>query len=225
MGLFNKKEEVPKIPTLASPPKFPSSSTLPPLPPLKEEQGKKELPELPSFPSSSKNEVLNQQMVKSAVSDTTDQEEQKEPEMRELEPLTFPSAPTQDHDRFKPSSQVQTENSSPIPEAPSIQASSPILEMPKPQENPIPPIPSQLPASEKTIQKQDDLIFVRIDKFQSAQKNFLEIKDKVSEIESVINKIKEVKIKEEEELRGWTEDIEKLKARLSEIDNDIFNRL
>ena len=66
---------------------------------------------------------------------------------------------------------------------------------------------------------------MRIDKFQSSQKNFDDIKDRVSEIESVLQKIKEVKVREEEELKGWTEDVEKIKLKMGEIDADIFSQI
>ena len=65
MGLFSKKEDVPTIPP---------APTLPTLPKL-EESEKKDLPELPSFPANSKNENLNQEMVKSAVADLPNPEE------------------------------------------------------------------------------------------------------------------------------------------------------
>ena len=77
----------------------------------------------------------------------------------------------------------------------------------------------------KPITKQIEPIFVRIDKFQSAQKNFENIKDKVKEIESVLSKIKDVKSKEEVELKGWTEDVEKIKSRLAEVDSGIFDQI
>jgi len=60
MGLFSKKEEVPKIPT---------APALPELPKLGSSEPKKELPELPSFPSSPKNDSFNQEVLKSAVTD------------------------------------------------------------------------------------------------------------------------------------------------------------
>lgn len=75
------------------------------------------------------------------------------------------------------------------------------------------------------IPKRVEPIFVRIDKFQVAQKNFEQIKDRVKEMESVLEKIKEIKIKEETELKGWTEDVEKIKSQLSEIDSGIFDQI
>jgi len=40
-----------------------------------------------------------------------------------------------------------------------------------------------------------------------------------------LKKIKDVKSQEETEIKGWTEDVEKIKARLSEIDTGIFDQI
>lgn len=206
MGLFKKKENVPKIQTATLPP-------LPSLPPIAEDSARKEMPELPSFPSSSKNEDINQEIVKSAVSD-----------------LTFP---TKEEPKTNPQENlIQTNKTTQSIQQPSITQE---LKLPDPitpsthniaeEKLTAPVVPTHLSESKSVQQKQNDPIFVRIDKFQSAQKNFEEIKSKMAEMESVLNKIKDVKSKEEEELKGWSEDIEKLKTRLSEIDNDIFSQL
>ena len=68
-------------------------------------------------------------------------------------------------------------------------------------------------------------IFVRIDKFQDSQKNMENIKQKIQKIESVLKKIEDVRIKEEAELKGWSEDINNIKSRLAEVDTDIFDQI
>lgn len=204
MGLFKKKEAVPTIPT---------SPSLPPLPSIKEAPIKRDLPGLPSFPTSSKNENLNQEMVKSAVADAPSLEASDD-KFKAPEPIVVE----------KPKEESKPVMQSSIPEPPkSITPSAP--ESVKPQAPVASPVPTHLPDAPTKGPKPNEPIFVRIDKFQSAQKNFNEIKSKVIEMEEVINKIKEVKSQEEEELKGWTEDVEKLKVRLSEIDGDIFSQL
>ncbi|MFH1522125.1 MAG: hypothetical protein ABIF18_04165 [archaeon] len=194
MGLFSKKDEIPSIPM---------APTLPELPSIEE----KGLPELPSFPMNSKNKELNQEMVKSAVTDTSSLGE-KELYMETPEDfhvieesgggLTLPPKPSM-------------ENS--IPRLPSImEARKRTLEL----------TPSTI---ERPASKQVEPIFVRIDKFQAAHKNFEQIKNKVEEIESVLKKINDIKSREETELKGWTEDIEKIKSRLAEVDANIFNQI
>jgi hypothetical protein len=183
MGLFGKKEEIPKIPV---------APTLPELPKIEAAPG---LPELPSFPPHPKNNNFNQDMVKSAVTDTS-------------------SLGNKILEHPKPhSKEILKEEESVIPKPP-VKESVPSL--------PKTPSPIKDLKSEHNI---NEPIFVRIDKFQSSQKNFETIKDKVREIEAVLRKIKDIKSQEEEELKGWSEDIEKLKSRLTEIDNEIFNQI
>lgn len=195
MGLFNKSEEIPKIPT---------APTLPKLPEIKKtEEAKKFLPELPSFPSNSKNENFNQEMVKSAVTDMPS------PGENEV------------HVEVPAGVQVVEEprRESIIPSKPSM--SSPIPELPKaPKTLEITPL-----SPVRNTPKEVEPIFVRIDKFQTAQKNFEQVKDKVKEIGLILKKIKDVKLQEEVELKGWTEEVEKIKSRLAEVDTDIFNQI
>jgi len=79
------------------------------------------------------------------------------------------------------------------------------------------------PTEDRT--KQVEPIFVRIDKFQSAQKNFDKIKSKTKEIENVLKKIKDVKEKEDREIQAWVQDLEIIKSRLVEIETDIFDKI
>jgi hypothetical protein len=193
MGLFSKDEGVPEIPT---------APTLPELPKTQSEE-KKGLPELPSFPTDSKNENLNQEMVKSAVSDNTPEEKkgvmdiQKDMHISE-EPRGGQKIP-------------------PVPSG-NIPPSQPSIAD-------LPSKTTGINSIKKGSLKENEPIFVRIDKFQSAQKHFEQIKDKVKEIESIIGKIKDVKSKEEVELKGWAEDVERIKSKLSEIDSDIFDQI
>ena len=193
MGLFSKKEDVPTIPP---------APQLPPLPKSQEPE-KKDLPELPSFPSDSKNETLNQEMVKSAVSDIP---EDNEVNVEIPEGLHIEEEPKEESMMIPPKPSLNEV----IPEPPQRRT----LEINEPTTN-----------NKKPKTRETEPIFVRIDKFQSAQKNFEKIKEKVKEIESVLRKIKDVKSQEETELKGWTEDVEKIKARLSEIDSGIFDQI
>ena len=202
MALFHKKDDIPKIP---------SAPTLPKLPEIKiEEETKKNLPELPSFPANFKNENFNQEMVKSAVTDMPSPGENE----------VHVEVPKNIHVIEEP------EREQIISPRPSMESS--ISELPKK------PIVTEISeemsesvssAPRTSITKEIEPIFVRIDKFQKAQEDFKQIKDKVKEVELVLKKIKDVKLKEEVELKGWTEDIEKIKSRLVEVDTDIFNQI
>ena len=68
-------------------------------------------------------------------------------------------------------------------------------------------------------------VYVRLDKFKTSLETFEEIKNKVSEIEGLLEKIRDVKQKEEKELEEWEREIQILKSRIDSIDNSIFKQL
>jgi len=200
MGWFSKKEEVPEIAP---------APTLPELPKKEGEAPKNDLPELPSFPNNPANNNLNQEMVKSAVTDNLSPGEE---EVNVEIPKDLHITEEVPGGSIPPTPSV----ASPIPSIPVV---------------PVPPTSQKMALElnatkeDKPITKPIEPIYIRIDKFQSAQKNFEQIKDKINEIESLLQKVKDIKSQEETELNGWTEDIEKIKARLSEVDSEIFNQL
>jgi hypothetical protein len=224
MGLFKKKEEIPKIPTASSLPALPE---LQPLEQVTKEPAKKDLPGLPSFPADTKNEALNQGIIKSAVSDSPS------PKEAESYPEASASIHVEEMPKEKPTLPLKPDPKNSIPELPELS------KLPEPTAliNPekvesqklaapiLPEAPIQSPPHQAQYENQSEPIFVRIDKFQAAQKNFDEIKSKVAEIELVLQKIKDVKSQEDEELKGWTKDTEKLKSRLAEIDSGLFSQL
>ncbi|MFH0711501.1 MAG: hypothetical protein V1889_00035 [archaeon] len=198
MGFFSKEKNEPEIPTAPTLPELPKSQV----------SEKKMLPELPSFPLNSKNKNPNQEIIKPATANNISPKGKRE--------------------------DMNIQNDIHILEEPEGESLIP----PRPFENPsIPEFPMQLSVAdlprrtleinpiEEKITREVEPIFVRIDKFQSAQKNFEQIKIKIKEIESIIGKIKDTKSKEEIELKGWAEDIERIKSRLSEIDSSIFDQI
>jgi len=68
-------------------------------------------------------------------------------------------------------------------------------------------------------------IFIRVDKFQAAQKDFEDMKKKIKEIDDVISRIKEISAKENKEIEDWTRNLEDIKSRLIQIDNTIFGKI
>jgi hypothetical protein len=228
MGWFNKEEKVPEIPPA---PQLPSI----PVPPTPEKKEISDLPELPSFPAGKKNEAINNEIVKSAVSDApednevvvdmpsedgvhSDSHESSIPSLPSLPPTPLPPTP-------RPPIQTQsistppTQSSAPVPPIPAI----PPMSSSVPERRTIELHPSIQHQTPKT--KQIEPVFVRIDKFQEAQKDFDRIQKDVQEIESTLRKVKDIKADEEEQLSSWTKDLEKIKSRLSEIDINIFNKL
>ena len=68
-------------------------------------------------------------------------------------------------------------------------------------------------------------VFVKIDKFKEALSNFETIKKRLNETSSLLERIKDGRKKEEEELDRWTEDLEAMKDKISAIDKKIFSGL
>ena len=77
----------------------------------------------------------------------------------------------------------------------------------------------------KKMTKKLEPVFIRLDKFQMTLKTFEEIKNKIEEIEYLLKKTKEIKIKEEQELAEWEREMQIIKSRIDTIDKSIFNKL
>lgn len=231
MGLFSKKEKVPEIPPA---PEFPNLPEITSKAPEKPEPIKHQ--ELPSLPNTSFGQELNSEMVKSAVTDhdggippkqSRIESPPRKIELKE-ESLESPiiSSPPQDSFEEFP---IQSFSPQKINEEPSPQF----------QNHTEPRIPSimERPPKRKTLElsrtnlepesktKQEEPIFVRIDKFQNAKKDFKEIQKKIKQIELTLRKVQEEKLKEDKEVSSWIENLEKVKSRLNEIDSEIFSKV
>jgi hypothetical protein len=220
MALF-KKEKIPEIPMAPS------------LPDVTE---KKELPELPSFPNNNKNNNLNQEMVKSAISDNYSPGEN---EVNSYGEYPSPVLAGGSSIPLLPGKQSIMEEDVQMPP---IQSNFmpieniPIVEPPKKKMMPsklvtakanVPAVRTHSIPNPRFNRDESDIepIFIRIDKFQLAKKNIEQIKEKVDEMEGIIGKIKQIKTKEEEEIKSWSQEIENLKIRLSEIDSNVFSQI
>ncbi len=73
--------------------------------------------------------------------------------------------------------------------------------------------------------KQREPIFVKIDKFNDALNNFEAIKQKISEIDSLLKKVKETRTKEQEEIDSWEREVEEIMSKVNNIDQKLFNKL
>ncbi|MEK6899283.1 MAG: hypothetical protein AABW79_04265 [Nanoarchaeota archaeon] len=67
-------------------------------------------------------------------------------------------------------------------------------------------------------------VYVRLDKFQGAKKMLEEMSAMISESELLLKKIREVKMREEQELSAWEKEMQVLRARINNISTDIFER-
>ena len=92
------------------------------------------------------------------------------------------------------------------------------LEMPSSR---LPPKIGKVESSVKRAQP----IYIRLDKFKAGLESFEDIKGKLIEIEDLLTKIRDMKDKEERELEEWEREIQVVKARIEQIDNDVFKNV
>lgn len=146
---------------------------------------------LPVFPNSDNHEKFNQKVIKDAVENLEEQEDEDLPEIHSDEEMQEPP---------------------PIPRSPKV------VELrewrPTPQNIPQRP---QLDLQEKPI-------YIKLNKFKEARESLEIAKIKLSEIDELLHTIKEVKIKEDQELSNWENEIESIKARIETVNSEIFDR-
>jgi len=143
---------------------------------------------------------------------------QEESSMPSLPPLpqfkAMPSLP-----QFSP--QPQSQPMSPPQRLPQFS-----LAMPESQMPPMPsPKPVMMSMPEERKVSGTGPVFVKIDKFKDAMNNFEVIKKKLQESYSLLEKIKETRAKEEEELTQWAQELNTLKEKLLQIDKKIFSNI
>ncbi|MEM4270787.1 MAG: hypothetical protein QXO70_01680 [Candidatus Pacearchaeota archaeon] len=68
-------------------------------------------------------------------------------------------------------------------------------------------------------------IFVRIDKYNKAISDLEYIKKEIAILEGLIKDLKEIKSKEENELREWQAELEEIRTRLSSLDENLFKEV
>lgn len=78
---------------------------------------------------------------------------------------------------------------------------------------------------EKSPIEGPDSIFVRIDKFRAAKKELANVKKNLLEAEAIINKIKEIKTKEDSEVGDINLNLDNIKKKIGEIDSLVFDKV
>jgi len=118
-----------------------------------------------------------------------------------------------------------------LPTLPTLPTLPQLPTLPSIEEKPItfipqlkPPTP-EITAEEKEIPKAKEQIFVKIDRFKDALTNFELIKKKLQQTSSLLEKIRETRAKEEEELNLWQEELDSIKTKIFSIDKKLFSSL
>jgi len=227
MSLFKKKsssEEAPEIPTLPELPSFSQSISKPSV-------------DLPAMPGDARD-ISNQEAIKSAIDSSEkisgDSGAVNSPsENLQIPPVSsqgippLPSAPyaqprtLPELPKFE-SKQPPFVNKVPEPPIKQTPLVNPFIESTEPDKS----VPEPIPQEEKTVRRDAaDSIFVRIDKFNSAKRDVEEIGRDLKQITQVIEKINDIKLKEDEEVTEINKTLEEIKNRINRIELDVFNRI
>lgn len=141
------------------------------------------------------------------------------PELPREEESSMPSLPPLPQLRAMPQLPQLPQFSQPQSQKmPQFSLAMPESQMPSPK-----PVMMEM-AEEKKVSSAGP-VFVKIDKFKDAVANFEIIKKKLQESSSLLEKIKETRAKEEEELNEWAQELNTLKEKLLQIDKKIFSNI
>lgn len=223
MGWFSKKKEVELEEKPEAKGKINEEVKLPKLPKLSGDSQPLSLPSLPSTPGGLEPPKTLEKLPKieateiqpiPAIKQAIYGPESGLPE--ELEELPEPEIP--EPPEMRPEIEASVE-----PLEPSLSERR-TLEMPSVPISPRRAKPFMPPKIQKST-KISKPVFIRLDKFQQTLETFEEIKSKVNEIEDLLNKIRETKIKEDQELAEWEREIQLIKSRIDLIDKNIFDKV
>jgi len=170
------------------------------------------LPELPSLPSEFPD--LNKKFSKEEVHDLPIFPNNKTGDRFSQE--TIKNAISGDDDEDENFYNDLQEEVIPKPEFSNLLKSSPEKKI-KPRNSPR--------QTEEPIREERGPVFVRIDKFEEAIKIFGETREKINEIEKLLEETRELKGNEEEELSLWEKEIQGMKQQIEKVDRDIFSKV
>ena len=84
--------------------------------------------------------------------------------------------------------------------------------------------PKRFVAELKPASMSED-VYVKIDRFHSARKALTGARNKLTEIEEVMRKIRETRMREEQELASWEKDIDSVKSKVEDVTKNIFEKI
>ena len=73
--------------------------------------------------------------------------------------------------------------------------------------------------------RNQEQVFIRIDKFEAAIEIFSEIKRKIADIEANLEETRRIREKESLELEAWENEIRTMKDQIEKVDRDVFSKL
>ena len=114
---------------------------------------------------------------------------------------------------------------------PSVPKSKSLPEIPGPphhehREMPLPSITdNQLEEQKEFHEHHHSDVFIKIDKFKSAKKSLETTKEKLSEVEEIMKKLRETTTREEAHLNSWEKELDTVRNKVREISENIFEKV
>lgn len=191
--------------------------------------------EFPSFPDSLNDKGFSQAAIKDAVADEPVFPEMPEKEEVEYIPESSKNFKTMEMEEWSPSIQKEpsyTLESSPT--APLIKSIPTAGSKPKArifkESSSVQPLLKEPPvsvdyASELQKAPKNADIFVKLDKFYSARKSLADAQQKLEDMDELIRKIRETKLREEQELEGWEKELLNIKSRINDLNVNLFEKV
>ena len=112
-----------------------------------------------------------------------------------------------------------------------IEREEPRIRIPRTDFTSLPPTPNfqgqnyNVPDYQEQEESQKETVFIRLDKFESSEKDFDDVKAKLKEIEANIKVVDEINESENEKLVGWNKSLERIKTLLNTIDSKVFGQI
>ncbi|MEK6855543.1 MAG: hypothetical protein AABX66_00115 [Nanoarchaeota archaeon] len=85
--------------------------------------------------------------------------------------------------------------------------------------------PPQVQKIQMSKSSSNSNVFVKIDKFNSARKALSAAQQKVQDIDKMLKKIREARMREEQELTAWEKEVESAKTQIEEASKNLFEKL
>lgn len=86
----------------------------------------------------------------------------------------------------------------------------------------VPPLSKEMNISRNS--KNAD-IFIKLDKFYSARKALSDANQKLQDVDELLRRIRETKMREEQEMSAWETELIKVKSRVNEIAQNLFEKV
>ena len=179
------------------------------------------LPELPELPESVDKILFEENEISGP----------EIPELPEFETSPLPDLPSsqnQIRQAISPrinNQEMQKSKFAPLPPPRKYES----IAMPKPNiiTKPLPLQSKQTkPYQKQTFSpRKTESIYVKLDKFETSLQALEEIRDKMGDIEKLLEKTREIKAQEEKELEEWERELNIIKSRLDSIDKTVFKDL